>query len=170
MIVHPLRPENERESFSCGVASLDEFLGRYALQDPHRHRVGVTYVAQEAGVVLGYMALAAGALGAEGASEQVRSGLPRYPLPILRLARLAVDERFQDQGIGSELLAAAFIVALDMSERVGCIGVVVDAKPGAAGFCERFGFEPVEAASGTAGSHAGVTLFLAIGTIVAACG
>ena len=169
MLIHPLRPENDRTGFSCGEPSLDIFLGRYALQNQTRHRTGVTYVAEEGGVVLGYMTLAAASLRAEELDERSRGRLPRYPLPVLRLARLAVDRRVRGEGIGSALLAAAFEIAPDMSRRVGCAGVVVDARPAAVDYYQRFGFVRLDEGAVSAGKDPGATLteamFLAVGTI-----
>lgn len=85
---------------------------------------------------------------AEKLAPTLRRGLPAYPLPILRLARLAVDERFQGHGIGSLLLRAVLRLALDLRDRLGCIGVVVDAKPDALGFYSVLGFKPIQLASG----------------------
>ena len=68
-----------------------------------------------------------------------RKKLPRYPLPVLRLARLAVDRRAQGRGIGSRLLRQVFDLASKMSEDYGCIGVVVDAKESAMGFYAAYG-------------------------------
>jgi len=176
VIIHPLRPENDRSGFSCGEPSLDEFLGRYALQNQTRHRLGVTYVAEEGGVVLGYMTLAAGAIRAEDIPDAARARLPRYPLPVLRLARLAVDRRVRGEGLGTELLAAALDIALEMSVSVGCVGLVVDAIPAAVAYYERYGFVRLDpsAEEGVAGTEAtgeaSVGLFLAIGTIELARG
>lgn len=166
MLIHPLRPENDREGFSCGVPELDLFLGRYALQNQSRHRIGVTYVAEEGGVVLGYMTLAAASLAAAELSDDLRRRLPEYPLPVLRLARLAVDHRVRGEGVGSALLAAACVIALDMSGRVGCVGIVVDAKPAAAAYYERFGFTALEQPE----SVVSVPLFLPVSLIERARG
>ena len=73
---------------------------------------------------------------------------PLFPLPVLRLARLAVSEANRS-GIGLTLLRSVFYLACEMSERVGCIGVVVDAKPDALDFYMRFGFEKLEVLQGT---------------------
>jgi GNAT superfamily N-acetyltransferase len=167
--VHPLRPENERAGFRCGDASLDRYLAEFAWQNMTRHHVGVTYVAEEAGIVLGYVTTAAGSLSRAELPKKTARRLPAYPLPILRVARLAVDDRFQGTGIGSELLGMAFDLALEMSERVGCVGLVADAKPDAERFYERFGFEVVDAESGWSGARPQQTLmFLPLGTVRAA--
>ncbi len=115
-----------------------------------RKRAGVTYVAEESGFVLGYVTLAACSTKRDDVAEAMRRSLPAYPLPALRVARLAVDRGFQGQGIGTLLLGASFDIALEMTRTVGCVAVLVDAKPGAVGFYARFGFEeaaPLQGAS-----------------------
>lgn len=163
--VHPLRPENDRSEFACGVEELDRYLKEYAWQNMSRRHIGVTYVAEEAGVVLGYVTVAAASVGAEDLPAG-SARLPRYPLPVLRIARLAVDERFKSCGIGTQLLGAGCDVALELRSRVGCVGVVVDALPEAVRFYERFGFSAIEAATGSlAVRPRREMLFLPIGTV-----
>ena len=90
-------------------------------------------------------------------------------LPILRLARLAVDERFQGHGIGRLLLRAMLELALEMRDRVGCISVVVDAKPDAVTYYSSLGFKPVDLISGALGDRPEpVAMFLPIGQIAVA--
>lgn len=89
-------------------------------------------------------------------------GLPGYPVPILRLARMATLEGMQGQGIGRRLLVAVCQAALSMAETAGCTGVYVDAKPGAVGFYRKHDFVVLE----TAGSEDGTTpMFLAMATV-----
>ena len=98
-----------------------------------------------------------------------RRKLPRYPLPILRLARLAVDESFRGSGIGTRLLKAVLQMALRLAEDFGCTGVVVDAKPAAMPFYEKFGFTPLDPVEGIpAARPQPVPMFLAINKISAA--
>jgi GNAT superfamily N-acetyltransferase len=63
---------------------------------------------------------------------------------VLRLARLAVDERARGRGIGAQLLRQVFALALGMSSELGGVGVVVDAKPEAVAFYRRFNFLPLD--------------------------
>lgn len=137
--VHPLRPENDKTHFASGDHVLDRFLAEFAGQNMDMY-LGVTYVAEESGFVLGYVTLAACSTKRDEIAQSARRSLPAYPLPALRVARLAVDRRFHGQGIGTLLLDAAFEIALEMTRTVGCVAVLVDAKPGAVGFYERFGF------------------------------
>lgn len=95
-----------------------------------------------------------------------RKRLPRYPLPVLRVARLATAEGHRGTGVGRLLLRCAFQLASDMSREVGCVGVVVDAKEEAASCYERCGFEPLPVLEG--GSNARpvpLPMFLPLGSI-----
>lgn len=142
MRIRTLERSDVRAGFSCGEPSLDVFLERYAWQNQRRHHLGVTYVAvdDETRRVVGYFTAAMAALSPAD-SPNPRGSASHPPAPVLRIARLAVDQRLQGVGVGGELLYAALRLALAESERVGCGGVLVDALPGAVGFYERFGFE-----------------------------
>jgi GNAT superfamily N-acetyltransferase len=84
--------------------------------------------------ITGFTTVSSGELAAEAVTKTLRRRLPAYPIPILRLARLAVDERFQGHGIGRLLLRSMFELAHEMPDRFGCVGVVADAKPDALDF------------------------------------
>jgi predicted N-acetyltransferase YhbS len=95
--------------------------------------------------------------------------LPRYPLPVLRLARLAVDEAFQGRGLGRRLAAYAFAVALQVRAAAGCIGVVVDALPNRVGFYADLGFVELELTSGQSPLRPRpVAMFLPLSSVEAA--
>ncbi len=66
---------------------------------------------------------------------------PNYPLPILRIARLGVDKRYQSQGVGGQLLKKMFYLALELEALVGCVGIFVDAKDDAISFYKKYAFE-----------------------------
>lgn len=132
-----------RDSFDCGVAALNDFLSRQAGQQ-QRKDFGKTYVALGDGedAIAGFVTVSVGQVAATELPPGLK--LPRYPVPILRIGRLAVDKRLQGQGIGHELLAFALHLALDFSERVGIYAVVVDAKDDqVAGFYRKLGFRPM---------------------------
>lgn len=131
-----------RDSFDCGVAALNDFLSRQAGQQ-QRKDFGKTYVALDDGedVIAGFVTVSVGQVAATELPPGLK--LPRYPVPILRIGRLAVDKRLQAQGVGHELLAFALHLALDFSERVGLYAVVVNAKDDrVAGFYRKLGFRP----------------------------
>ena len=82
-----------------------------------------------------------------------------------------MDQRAQGHGIGRLLLRAMLELALEMRDRAGCIGVVVDARDDAVGFYTSLGFTPMPLVGGSLGDRPEpVTLFLAIGEIAAAAG
>lgn len=138
--VRPLSRRDDRSRFDCGNEDLNHFFRRYAGQNQFRHHIGTTYVAVAEGEVFGFATVAVGSLEIDELSEQDRNALPTYPLPILRLARLGVSTRHQGQGTAALLLRQVFELALELRDRTGCIGVVVDAKPGLVEFYERYGF------------------------------
>ena len=164
--VRRLREEDDRSDFHSGSVELDRFFIRFAGQNQFRHHLGVTYVAVEGSRVHGFVTLAAAELEITGLPAKQRKGLPNYPLPALRIARLAVDEASQRRVIGGELLKAAFLIAGELAQKVGCIGLVVDAKPGASRFYADYGFEHVEVVQGELGFRPTLqTMFLPLRAI-----
>ena len=148
MEIRALHEGDDRSQFRSGDPDLDGFLRKFAGQNQFKHHVGVTYVALENDLILGYATVAPGDIEIDGLPVAARKRLPRYPLPVLRLARLAVDESVKGQGLGGQLLRFVLQLALRMAGDYGCAGVVVDAKPGAVDFYGRYGFIPVEALEG----------------------
>ena len=164
--IRPLRKNDDRSSFTCGQANLDRFSLHYAGQNQFKLHLAVTYVAVDQDSILGYATVAASSLEPRALpSVRLRRRLPDYPLPVLRLARLAVDSRARGIGVGHALLRHVLTLALEQRDQLGCVGVVTDAKPDAKAFYERFGFVELEGVR--EGSLHGVPtpMFLAIGTI-----
>jgi GNAT superfamily N-acetyltransferase len=166
MKIRPLALEDDRTSFSSGDLRLDDYFRRFAAQNQFKHKLGVTYVALEGARVLGFATVSAGGLERDALPAQVRKRLPRYPLPIVRLARLATDVSARGQGVGRELLAAVIALAIRLQDEVGCVGVVVDAKPDAIAFYQKHGFIPLEALEGEASSRpAPSPMFFALSSV-----
>lgn len=165
LTVRKLTPDDDRSQFRSGNPDLDRFFSLYAGQNQFRHHIGTTYVAvDDRGVIAGYATVAASELSPETMSASRRKRLPRYPVPVLRLARLAVSEACKGQGIGSLLLRHAFDLATRLASDVGCVGIVVDAKPDAIAFYERLGFIPLSLVSGELGDRPQpVPMFLELG-------
>lgn len=113
--------------------------------------------------VVGYFTLATASVPRDAMSKQAVRGLPAYDLPMLLLARLAVDRRFRGRGLGHALLAEALRIAVAVSEQAGCRCVIVDAYPGTMGWYERYGFRPIPG-----GKESSVRMFLNIRTVKAA--
>lgn len=143
-----LRPDDDRTRFSCGQPDLDRFFLRYAGHNQFKHHVGVTWVAVDDddgdNRIVGFATVNASHIEASDLPPDQRNRLARYPLPILRLARLGVDQSAQGRGVGLKLLKGVLMLARQMAAEVGCIGVVVDAKSEAIPFYERFGFEVLD--------------------------
>jgi GNAT superfamily N-acetyltransferase len=146
--IRPLQPGDDRSSFRSGDEALDLYFHRYAGQNQFRHHVGVTYVAVNDGCVLGFATVSAASLDADDLPGGRR--MPPYPLPILRIARLAVAEDARGLGLGAALLRFCIELAEQMRDEVGCVGLVVDAKDGARSFYDRYGFVEIDAEEGMA--------------------
>ena len=85
--VRLLRPSDDRSEFESGNIDLDRFFRQYAGQNQFRNHVGATYVSHDSDNVLGFATVAAGHIEIDGLPKSKKRTLPRYPLPILRLAR-----------------------------------------------------------------------------------
>lgn len=139
-----LARDDDRSDFSCGQPDLDRFFEHYAGQNQFKLHLAVTYVALVEGRIVGFATVAASSIErALVPSARLRKRLPAYPLPVLRLARLGVDMRAQSLGIGRALLRHVLTLAVEQRDRLGCVGVVVDAKPEALRFYESVGFVPI---------------------------
>ena len=98
--------------------------------------------------IIGYATIAPGNIAGDALPPAFRRALPRYPLPILRIARLAVGAADQGRGVGSALLRHVFQLALKMADELGCAGIHVDAKHDAVEYYRRIGFSPMDAIEG----------------------
>lgn len=171
VVVRRLQPADERSNFLSGNIDLDRFFQKYAGQNQFRHHIGTTYVAVEDEKILGFATVAPSEIEVERLPSSRRKRLPKYPMPVLRLARLAVDSRAQGRGIGSLLLKAVFVLARTMANDFGCVGVVVDAKPDAVAFYKRYGFIEFPVLAGQLGDRPEPRpMFLELGAIPEAVG
>jgi predicted N-acetyltransferase YhbS len=138
----PLNATHDVSAFDCGVAALNDFLKKYALQN-QQNQSARTYVAAREERVVGYYTLAAGSVRREETPARVAKGLAAHLVPVILLARLAVDVSERGQGLGGGLLKDALLRAVQAADIVGCRAVLVHAKDEAAqAFYQRFGFEP----------------------------
>lgn len=151
--VRRLEIDDDRTAFRSGNIELDRFFLLYAGQNQFRHHLGSTYIAVDDGGVLGFATVTPSELAVTMLPPARRKRLPQYPLPVLRLARLAVDERAKGQGVGRLLLESVFDLALRMADDIGCVGIVVDAKKDAVSFYEKLGFAPLETVKGLLGER-----------------
>ena len=139
--IEPLSSDHDRGAFSCGVDALDEYLRRFARQHAASN-VSRTYVAADKAEIRGFYSLAMSAIRKDNLPAKFSGRFPNFPLPVARLARLAVAVRYQRQGLGDLLLADALQRCLRLSTEIGMIGVIVEAKDERArGWYERYEFE-----------------------------
>jgi GNAT superfamily N-acetyltransferase len=133
---------HDRSAFDCRIPALNEYLKQYALQNQKKHAAR-TYVATQDNRVVGYYSLAYGSVALEEAPQGVKSGLAKHPIPVILLARLAVDRAERGRGIGAALLKDALLRTLQAAEIAGLRAMIVHAKDDAAKrFYEKFGFQP----------------------------
>jgi ribosomal protein S18 acetylase RimI-like enzyme len=144
--IAPLSRAHDREGFDCGEPSLDDFLARYARQNQDQG-ISRTYVATRPGAnkVEGYFTLSTGSVAIRDLPEGERRRLPKYPVPVVHLGRLAVDRSAAGRGLGERLLVEALRTSLRAAETVGAFAVEVVAKNDAArAFYAKFGFASLE--------------------------
>ncbi len=138
----PLSADHDCTDLDCGNPALNQWLRHHALQNQRAHAAR-TFVACQGTRVVGYYSLAVGSVEYAAATERARKGLARHPVPVMILARLAVDLRLQKKGIGKGLLKDAIVRTLQASEIAGIRAILIHAKDERArSFYERFGFEP----------------------------
>ena len=133
-------PKSKLKNFDCGTKVLNEFLSRYSLKNDSLG-IGRTFVAfDEKDEVVGYFTLATAQVVYDEIPDEYRGKLPKYPIPSLRIARLAVGKSIQGKGIGKWLLAQAFIKIIHVAEITGLYFIIVDAKETSKSFYEHYGF------------------------------
>jgi GNAT superfamily N-acetyltransferase len=157
---------HDRKAFDCGVAELNIFLKQHANQNQTKN-ISKTYVAvvavsvDDRKKIYGYYTLSAGHIQCDQLPESIKSKLPKYPIPIGRIGRLAVDKEYKGQGIGGFLLHDALTSLLNIADKMGVFAVLVDAKNDDAKlFYKKYGFIELQGS--------GLTLFLTTDTIKSA--
>jgi GNAT superfamily N-acetyltransferase len=160
--IEKLNRRHAVENFACGKPELDRFLIRHALQ-AQQAGSAQTFVALSDETVIGYYSLVVGEVRHAEAPERVGKGMPRFPIPLMVLARLAVDHGWHGRRIGAGLMLDAFGRTLQVAELAGIRALAVHAKDEtAAAFYRHFGF----VASPTDDRH----LFMIVKDIRAAAG
>jgi GNAT superfamily N-acetyltransferase len=125
--IEKLRADHPIQSFDCGREELNRYLLRYAWQN-QQAGAAQTYVGLGGDAVIGYYTLAVGHVMREEAPERLIKGLAHHPVPIMLLARLAVDHRWQDQGVGKALLKDSMLRTLQAADIAGIRAFAVHAK------------------------------------------
>jgi ribosomal protein S18 acetylase RimI-like enzyme len=157
--IGPLTAVHNRAKFDCGTELLNEFLQKHARQN-QKQNVSRTFVAtgSESVDVLGFYTLSVTSVEKDSLVSQDSMRLPRYPVPMAHLARLAVDKRAQGEGVASFMMQHAFDGILNAAELIGIFGIEVVAKDlRAQKLYEKFGFKKMH--------RAGVHLYLPISAI-----
>lgn len=126
-------------AFDCGNEALNSFFQKYALQND-RKNIGKTFVCIDDGNIVGYYTLSNAQIAFDELSKPLSKGLPKYPIPCIRIARLAVDLKYQSGGNGSFLLRDALLRIVNLSYQTGIYFVIVDAKETSKDFYEHYGF------------------------------
>lgn len=134
-----LSSDHDLSQFQCGEPALDDWLKRRALQN-EESGASRTYVVCLGKRVVGYYALAVGAVAHVDAPGRVRRNMPD-PVPVMVIGRLALDQSVQGQGVGPALLRDAILRTLQAAEIAGIRAVLVHAiSERAKHFCEKWGF------------------------------
>jgi GNAT superfamily N-acetyltransferase len=123
-----------KSGFSCGKHALDDYFARHALAND-RAGIGRAYVLRRAAgdspklpPVLGFYTLSMAAVESAQLAPTLQAKLPKYPMPVALIGRLAIDQRATRRGFGEALLMDALRRVVDVASVLGCVGIVVDAK------------------------------------------
>lgn len=142
METKPLDKLQDRAAFDCGVELLNDYLKKYALQNQKKDAARTYVLTTEENQVIGYYTLVFGSLSTEETTPEIAAGLGKYPIPVILLARLAIDESEKGKGLGKILLRDALLRAVRASEIAGLQAFLVHAKDEPAkAFYEKFGFQ-----------------------------
>lgn len=125
--IEKLCPDHNIEGFDCGREQLNRYLLRYAWTN-QQASAAQTYIGLVGDKVVGYYTLAVGQVTREEAPERLIKGLARHPVPIMLLARLAIDRRWQGRGIGKALLRDAMQRTLQAADIAGIRAFAAHAK------------------------------------------
>ena len=142
-VITRLDKKHNRNLFACGIDALDQYLKTQAMQDIKKN-VAVTYVLtpQDSEQIIGYYTLSSIGIFPGDLPIELARRLPRYPmLPGVLIGRLAVDKTFHGKGIGAHLIIDALKQSITVSNQIGIVAVIVDAKnEEAIAFYKHYGF------------------------------
>ena len=146
VLIRRLEEQDAVASFDCGDEPLNNYIRRHAWTNQQKSSIGVTYVAIEEAApraVIGYFTLASASASRDVFPGKLVRGLPPYDVPLILLARLAVDTRFAGRGLGHALISEAFKISLRIAAHLGCRGIITDAYRDRIGWYARYGFTPL---------------------------
>ena len=139
----PLNKSHHRPVFTCGIPALDTYIKKQASQDIRRNvcKVYVATSLNDPKTILGYYALSSGSVSFKKFPPGLKKKLPKYPIPVARIGRLAVDKKLQGCGLGKKLLMHALTMAVRAGNIIGINAAIVDAKDHKAKqLYEKYGF------------------------------
>lgn len=140
--LEPLTAAHRADAFDCGVPALNSYLTRRALGDQQAERTRI-YVAVRDTHILGFFGLAAASVEPQAATPRLARGQGTQAIPVILLARFAVDRREQGKHLGEAMLVEALRKASAAADTIGARAMLVHAKDDRArAFYERYGFEP----------------------------
>jgi GNAT superfamily N-acetyltransferase len=150
IVIRRLEEQDDVDGFDCGDGPLNNYFKRHAWTNQEKSSIGVSYVAVDEArpnVVLGYFTLAMASVPHDAFPKKHVRGLPPYDLPLILLARLAVDRRFAGRGLGHALVSEALRISSRVSNEVGCRCIITDAYRDRIGWYARYGFVSIEGAA-----------------------
>ena len=140
--VEKLSSDHNLANFMCGKPVLDEWLRKYAIAN-QKNGLAQTYVVHRQKRVVGYYAISAGSVSKETVPARIAKGIPNYPVPVVLLGRLAVDQPEQGKGLGAALLKDAVLRINQSADIIGVRAILVHAlDEESRTFYERFNFSP----------------------------
>ena len=167
IVIRRLEEHDVVENFDCGDDALNNYLKRHAWTNQEKSSIGVSYVALDEDApraVLGYFTVAMASVPRNAFPKKYVRGLPPYDLPLILLARLAVDRRFTGRGLGHALISEALRISLRVAEEVGCRCIITDAYRDRISWYTQYGFVPIEGNASTGPQR----MFLDVRTVRAA--
>lgn len=143
----PISKRIERKDFNCGIDELDQYLRQFAIPNDKKN-IGKTFVAaleSKPDKPIGYYTVSMAQILFTDLPDSIKKGLPKYPVPAMRIGKLAVDSHFKGMRIGSFLLKDALLRAVNISSEVALNCVIVDAlNEVAKSFYLKYGFAAFE--------------------------
>ncbi len=143
----PISKKINRKDFDCGIEDLNRYLRQFAIPNDKKN-IGKTFVAVEKHDLnkpIGYYTVSIAQILINELPDSAKKGLPRYPIPAMRIGKLATDFKFQGKNIGAKLLKDALLRAVNISSQVALHFIVVDAlNEKAKSFYLKYGFTAFE--------------------------
>lgn len=135
---------HELAGFQSTNVELNNFLKNDSLRD-QKNLITKTHLCFSNGIIAGYFSMLADTIEVHAIDED--DGVAGYPYrkyPCIKIARLAVDERFERKGFGRFSVFAAIGMAISVTEIIGCRYLIVDSKPESINFYKKLGFKIIE--------------------------